>query len=79
MNTQSKVANKVSRETEVAKDIQNKTWVSIQEEAKAEKTSLGRKLRLIENFSVMYKQGLLKVEDYMPSGSNKQFFGWLKH
>ena len=62
MNTQSKV------------DIQNKTWISIQEEAKAEKTSLGRKLRLIENFSVMYKQGLLKVEDYMPSGSNKQFF-----
>ena len=66
MNTQSKVANKVSRETEVAKDIQNKTWVSIQEEAKAEKTSLGRKLRLIESFSIMYKQGLLKVEDYMP-------------
>ena len=22
----------------------------------------------------MYKQGLLKVEDYMPAGSNKQFF-----
>ena len=56
MNAQSKVANKVSRETEVAKDIQNKTWVSIQEEAKAEKTSLGRKLRLIESFSIMYKQ-----------------------
>jgi len=74
MNTQSKVANNVSRETAVAKDIQNKTWISIQEEAKAEKTSLGRKLRLIENFSVMYKQGLLKVEDYMPAGSNKQFF-----
>ena len=74
MNAQSKVANKVSRETEVAKDIQNKTWISIQEEAKAEKTSLGRKLRLIESFSIMYKQGLLKVEDYMPAGSNKQFF-----
>ena len=74
MNTQSKVANNVSREILVAKDIQNKTWISIQEEAKAEKTSLGRKLRLIENFSVMYKQGLLKVEDYMPAGSNKQFF-----
>ena len=74
MNTQSKVANNVSRETAVAKDIQNKTWISIQEEAKAEKTSLGRKLRLIESFSIMYKQGLLKVEDYMPAGSNKQFF-----
>ena len=74
MNTQSKVANNVSREILVAKDIQNKTWISIQEEAKAEKTSLGRKLRLIESFSIMYKQGLLKVEDYMPAGSNKQFF-----
>jgi hypothetical protein len=41
MNTQSKVANNVSRETAVAKDIQNKTWISVQEEAKAEKTSLG--------------------------------------
>ena len=65
MNTQSKVANNVSRETAVAKDIQNKTWISVQEEAKAEKTSLGRKLRLIESFSTMYKQGLLKVEDYI--------------
>ena len=37
MNTQSKVANNVSRETAVAKDIQNKTWISIQEEAKAER------------------------------------------
>ena len=74
MNTQSKVATSVSRETAVAKDIQNKTWISVQEEAKAEKTSLGRKLRLIESFSIMFKQGFLKVEDYMPSGSNKQFF-----
>ena len=38
MNTQSKVATSVSRETAVAKDIQNKTWISVQEEAKAEKT-----------------------------------------
>ena len=79
MNTQSKVANNVSRETAVAKnDIQNETWVSIQEEAQSEKKSMGRKLKLIENFSILHKQGILKVEDYMPAGSNKQFFDLFK-
>ena len=32
-------------------DIQKNTWISVQEEAQSEKKSMGRKLRLIENFS----------------------------
>jgi len=59
-------------------DIQKNTWISVQEEAQSEKKSMGRKLRLIENFSQLHKQGILKIEDYMPKGSNKQFFDLFK-
>ncbi len=59
-------------------DIQKNTWISVQEEEESEKKSMGRKLRLIENFSQLHKQGILKIEDYMPKGSNKQFFDLFK-
>ena len=71
------VINKYNRKdnimTDKKKDIQDKTWISVQEEAQSEKKSMGRKLKLIESFSIMQKQGILSVDNYMPKGSNKHF------